>query len=275
MNVDRRQEAVTKIATWNVNDVVKRLPLLLEWLAEARPDVVALQETKATDAAFPLDAIEAAGYGAMVAGQRPWNGVAILARGSEPIPIRSALPGDETDAQRRYLEAAVSGIVVTSIYLPNGNPQPGPKFAYKMAWFERLLAHAASLVASGHPVVLAGDFNVVATDLDIYSPASWLDNALLQPEPRAAWARLLTQGWTDCLRDRHPGQGPYTFWDYRRNRWPRNAGLRIDHLLASAPMAARLVDAGVDAEMRGRDNASDHAPVWASFTAKAASKRRR
>ncbi len=254
-----------KLATWNVNDVVKRLPLLLEWLDEAKPDVVALQETKATDAEFPRAAIEAAGYGALVAGSRPWNGVALLARGAEPVEIRRALPGDAADTQRRYLEAAVAGVIVSSIYLPNGNPQPGPKFAYKLAWFERLLAHAALLMSSGHPVVLAGDFNVVPTDADIYSPASWLDNALLQTEPRDAFARLLAQGWVDTIRVRHPAERLYTFWDYRRNRWQRDAGLRIDHLLASPAMAERLRDAGVDRELRGKQGASDHAPAWATF----------
>jgi exodeoxyribonuclease-3 len=254
-----------KIATWNVNDIVKRLPLVLDWLAEAKPDVVALQETKALDTAFPRAALEAAGYGCLIAGQRPWNGVALLARGAAPIEIRRALPGDPGDAQRRYLEAAAFGVVVTSLYLPNGNPQPGPKFDYKMAWFERLLAHAAELMKSGHPVVLAGDFNVVPTDDDIYSPASWLDNALLQPAPRDAFRRLLEQGWMDMLRHRYPSDRVYTFWDYRRNRWARDAGLRIDHLLASPALAARWRDAGVDRDVRGREAASDHAPVWALF----------
>jgi exodeoxyribonuclease-3 len=254
-----------KIASWNVNDVVKRLPLLLEWLAEAEPDVVALQETKVLDAGFPRAAIEAAGYGCLIAGQRPWNGVALLARGTEPIEIRRTLPGDASDTQRRYLEAAAFGAVVTSIYLPNGNPQPGPKFDYKMAWFERLIAHAAELARSGHPVVLAGDFNVVPTDADIYSPASWLDNALLQPAPRQAFERLVGQGWIDALRRTHPTERIYTFWDYRRNRWARDAGLRIDHLLASPALAARLQTAGVGRQLRGREGASDHAPVWAQF----------
>ncbi|MGZ5241449.1 MAG: exodeoxyribonuclease III, partial [Caldimonas sp.] len=241
------------------------LPLVLDWLAEAEPDVVALQETKSLDAAFPRAALEAAGYGALICGQRPWNGVALLARGAEPIEIRRALPGDLGDPQRRYLEAAVAGVIVTSIYLPNGNPQPGPKFAYKMAWFERLLAHAAELMKTGHPVVLAGDFNVVPTDADIYSPASWLDNALLQPEPRAAFARLLAQGWVDAIRARRPTERLYTFWDYRRNRWARDAGLRIDHLLLSPAMARRLQEVGVDRAVRGRDGASDHAPTWVTF----------
>ncbi|MEP7301754.1 MAG: exodeoxyribonuclease III [Caldimonas sp.] len=251
-----------KIATWNVNDIVKRLPLVLEWLAEARPDVVALQETKAADAAFPRAALEAAGYGALIAGQRPWNGVALLVRDGEPVEIRRTLPGDPADLQRRYLEAACAGVIVACLYLPNGNPQPGPKFAYKMAWFERLLAHAGQLIGSGHPVVLAGDFNVVPTDADIYSPASWLDNALLQPEPRAAFERLLAQGWADAIRTRHPDERLYTFWDYRRKRWARDAGLRIDHLLLSPAMARRLRDAGVDKAVRGREGASDHAPTW-------------
>ena len=254
-----------KIATWNVNDVVKRLPLVLEWLAESRPDIVALQETKCLDAAFPRAAFEAAGYGALIAGSRPWNGVALLARGAEPIEIRRTLPGDAADAQCRYLEAAIAGVVVTSIYLPNGNPQPGPKFDYKLAWFERLIIHAAGLMQSGHPIVLAGDFNVVPTDDDIYSPDSWLDNALLQPAPRAAFARLLAQGWVDAIRHQHPTDRLYTFWDYRRNRWARDAGLRIDHLLLSPTMASRLEDADVDRDTRGRDGASDHAPAWASF----------
>ena len=261
-------ERLLKIATWNVNDVVKRLPLLLEWLAEAKPDVVALQETKALDADFPRAALEAAGYGALISGQRPWNGVALLARNAEPVEIRRALPGDAADTQRRYLEAACAGVIVTALYLPNGNPQPGPKVAYKLAWFERLLGHADVLMKSGHPVVLAGDFNVVPTDADIYSPATWLDNALLQPEPRAAFARLLAQGWVDAIRARHPKQRIYTFWDYRRNRWARDAGLRIDHLLLSPAMAQRLREAGVDRAQRGREGASDHAPVWATFRAR-------
>jgi exodeoxyribonuclease-3 len=187
----------------------------------------------------------------------------LLARDAEPVLIRRALPGDAADAQSRYIEAAVAGVIVASIYLPNGNPQPGPKFDYQLAWFERLLAHAASLRASGHPVVLAGDFNVVPTDDDIYSPKSWLDNALLQPQAREAYRRLLAQGWTDAIRERHPGERIYTFWDYKRNRWPRNAGLRLDHLLLSRDLAVRLADAGVDREVRGREDASDHAPAWA------------
>jgi exodeoxyribonuclease III len=263
-----------KIATWNINGVVRRLPLLLAWLASARPDVVALQETKATDAEFPHAALQAAGYGSITVGQRPWNGVALLARAAEPIVVRRALPGDAGDTQARYLEAAIGGVLFAAIYLPNGNPQPGPKFAYKLAWFERLIAHAASLQASGHPVALAGDFNVVPTERDIYPTTSYRDNALLQPEPRDAFRRLLAQGWTDAIRSRHPDETIYTFWDYLRQRWPRNAGLRIDHLLLSAGLAARLRDAGVDRDERGREGASDHAPVWAELAAARAGRRK-
>jgi exodeoxyribonuclease-3 len=251
-----------KIATWNINGINRRLPLLLGWLGEARPDVVALQETRASDAEFPRKALAAAGYGSLAVGQRTWNGVALLARDAEPIAVRRALPGAPEDRQARYVEAAVRGVLIASIYLPNGNPQPGPKFAYKLAWFERLIEHAATLQATGHPVVLAGDYNVVPTDADIYPTTSYRDNALLQPAARAAWQRLLAQGWIDAIRARHPQARVYTFWDYLRNRWPRDAGLRIDHLLLSAATAARFEDAGVDRDVRGRDNASDHAPAW-------------
>ena len=252
-----------KLATWNVNDLTKRLPLLLAWLESTRPDVVALQELKLTEDRFPREALEQAGYGSLVVGQRTWNGVALLARDAEPVPVRKSLPGDPKDTQARYVEAAIGGILVASLYLPNGNPWPGPKFDYKMAWFERLLAHAAELWHSGHPVALIGDYNVVPTDADIYSPRSWLDNALLQPQPREAYARLLRQGWTDALRTLHPHSPLYTFWDYRRNRWQRDAGLRIDHLLLSRALAARLRAAGVDRAVRGMEEASDHAPAWA------------
>jgi exodeoxyribonuclease III len=251
-----------KIATWNVNGLVRRLPLVLDWLARARPDVVALQETKADDSAFPTAALEAAGYGSLTAGQRTWNGVALLARGVQPVAVRHALPGDASDKQGRYVEGAVDGILIASLYLPNGNPQPGPKFDYKLAWFERLIAHAATLVDTGLPVALIGDFNVVPTAQDIYVTTSYRDNALLQPAPREAYARLLAQGWADALRARHPTERIYTFWDYMRERWKRDAGLRIDHLLLSATLSARLADAGVDRDERGREGASDHAPVW-------------
>ncbi|MFD1943702.1 exodeoxyribonuclease III [Paradevosia shaoguanensis] len=251
-----------KVATFNINNVNRRLPNLLAWLDAARPDVVCLQELKASQAEFPVAAINEAGYGAVWKGQKTWNGVAILARGADPIQTRSELPGDPEDKQARYIEAAVNGVLITSLYLPNGNPQPGPKFDYKLAWFERLLALAAELYASGLPVVLAGDYNVVPTDFDIYPTKSWDDDALLQPESRAAYQRLLDQGWLDSIRSLHPDERVYTFWDYMRNRWPRDAGLRLDHLLLSEPLKPKLVAAGVDREVRGLENASDHAPAW-------------
>ena len=253
-----------KIATWNINGINRRLPLLLDWLAATKPDVVCLQELKSADAELPKAAIDAAGYGAVWHGQRTWNGVAVLARDREPIELRHALPGDGDDHQSRYIEAAVAGIVVASLYLPNGNPQPGPKFDYKQAWFERLIAHAAELAASGHPVLLAGDYNVVPTDdvADIYNTRSWLKNALLQPAPRASYRRLLAGGWTDAVRALHPDQPAYTFWSVFRDSFARDAGMRIDHLLLSASLAPRLRAAGVDRDIRGRDGASDHAPVW-------------
>lgn len=254
-----------RVATWNINGVNKRLALLLAWLEATRPDIVALQELKCSDAEFPRAALLAAGYGALWRGQRTWNGVALLARGAEPVEIRRSLPGDDSDTQSRYVEAAIAGVVVASIYLPNGNPQPGPKFDYKMAWFERLLAHAAGLEASGHPVVLAGDYNVVPTDADIYNPRSWLKNALLQPEPRQAWARLLAAGWSDALRELHPSERNYTFWDVMRKGWERDAGMRIDHLLLSPGLRPRLAAAGVDRAVRGLPGSSDHAPAWAEL----------
>ena len=251
-----------KIATFNVNGIKSRLPRLLEWLEESAPDVVCLQELKTTDETVPDAAIRGAGYHALWSGQKSFNGVAILARGCEPVERRRGLPGDPDDVHSRYLEAVVQDVVVASIYLPNGNPQPGPKFDYKLAWFERLNRHAAELLAEGAPVVLAGDYNVVPTDADIYSPASWLDDALLQPASRDAYRRLLEQGWIDAIRTLHPDAPIYTFWDYMCNRWPRNAGLRIDHLLLSPSVADRLVEAGVDRDVRGREKASDHAPAW-------------
>ena len=252
-----------KIATFNINGVNRRLGNLLEWLAQAAPDVACLQELKIADDEFPLQAMRDAGYGAVWRGQRPrFSGVAILARGVEPVVTRRELPGDPQDTQARYLEAAVHGVIVASLYAPNGNPQPGPKFDYKLAWHARLERHAADLLSSGVPVVLAGDYNVVPTGFDIYDTRSWDDDALLQPPVRESYARLLAQGWTDALRARHPDERVYTFWDYMRNRWPRDAGLRIDHLLLSPSIAARLRDAGVDRDVRGRPEASDHAPAW-------------
>jgi exodeoxyribonuclease III len=251
-----------KIATFNINNINRRLPNLLRWLRAARPDVVSLQELKAADAEFPLAAIEKAGYGAVWRGQKTWNGVAILARKTEPVLIRAALPGDRNDDEARYIEAAVRGIVVTSLYLPNGNPQPGPKFEYKLAWFKRLRAHAAALLEEDVPVVLAGDYNVAPTSLDIYPTRSWDRDALIQPKSRAAFKALVDQGWCDALRELHPQQPMFTFWDYKRNRWPRDAGLRLDHLLLSPALATRLAKAGVDRDIRGEDGASDHAPAW-------------
>jgi exodeoxyribonuclease III len=251
-----------KIATFNINNVNKRLQNLLAWLRTAKPDVACLQELKCTDEKFPESAIGKAGYGAVWRGQSAWNGVAILARGCEPVLTRRELPSDPQDAQARYIEAAVNGVLIASLYAPNGNPQPGPKFAYKLAWMERLLTHARELYAAGVPVVLAGDYNVVPTDRDIYPTTSYRDNALVQPAPRAQFQRLLKQGWVDAVRALHPDAPMYTFWHYMRNRWPRDAGLRLDHLLLSAEAAKRLKGSGVDREVRGADNASDHAPAW-------------
>jgi len=252
-----------RIATFNVNNVNKRLGNLLAWLAGTRPDVACLQELKAAQPDFPAAELERAGYGAVWRGQRAWNGVAILARGAEPILTRDALPGDPDDREARYVEAAVSGVLVGCLYAPNGNPQPGPKFDRKLAWMARLDAHAAELVATGLPVVLAGDYNVVPEPRDLYPTHSYDDNALVQPAPRAAYASLLAQGWTDALRALHPDDPRlYTFWDYRRNRWPRDGGMRLDHLLVSPSLAPRLAAAGVDRAVRGADNASDHAPTW-------------
>jgi exodeoxyribonuclease III len=250
-----------KIASFNINNANRRLANLLGWLREAEPDIVCLQELKARDAEFPAEAIQQAGYHAVWRGERRWNGAAILARWA-PVVTRMSLPDDASDGQCRYLEAAVNGVLVASIYAPNGNPQPGPKFDYKLAWLKRLNAHAAELDATGAPVVLAGDFNVVPTDLDIYATKSWDRNALLQPESRAAYQRLLAQGWTDAVRALHPSEPMYTFWDYVRNRWERDGGLRLDHILLSPALKERLQSAGVDRHMRGRDEASDHAPVW-------------
>ncbi|MGL3207938.1 exodeoxyribonuclease III [Bradyrhizobium sp. BR 1433] len=251
-----------KIATFNINNVNRRLPNLLRWLKTAKPDVVSLQELKASDAEFPAAAIGQAGYGAVWQGQKTWNGVAILARKAEPVLIRTALPGDAGDHEARYIEAAVRGIVVTSLYLPNGNPQPGPKFDYKLAWFKRLRAHAAKLLKQDVPVVLAGDYNVAPTPFDIYPTRSWDKDALIQPKSRAAFKALVDQGWCDAIRTLHPDDQMFTFWDYKRQRWPRDAGLRLDHLLLSPAVAPRLLKAGVDRAIRGEDGASDHAPAW-------------
>jgi exodeoxyribonuclease-3 len=251
-----------KIATFNINNVNKRLENLLAWLAKTAPDIVCLQELKAEQRAFPADAIRALGYEAVWQGERSWNGVAILARGCEPVLTRSSLPGNPEDRQARYIEAAANGVLISSLYLPNGNPQPGPKFNYKLAWFERLIAHAAKLRTAAVPVVLAGDYNVVPTVRDIYQTRSLDDNALIQPESRQAFARMLTQGWTDALRRLDPYGPLWTFWDYKRERWPADKGMRLDHLLLSPELSERLVDGGVDRWVRGEENASDHAPAW-------------
>jgi len=251
-----------KIATFNINNINKRLPNLLAWLRAAKPDVVCLQELKAADKEFPVAALEKAGYGAAWRGQKSWNGVAILARDAEPGVTRTALPGDDDDKEARYIEAAVKGVLVTSLYAPNGNPQPGAKFTAKLAWMNRLITHAAELYAAKVPVVLAGDFNVVPTDFDIYKTMSYAKNALVQPQPRALFRQLLDQGWVDTIRARHPDAPMYTFWDYMRERWSRDAGLRLDHLLLSDEVAPRLIDAGVDRAVRGKEGASDHAPAW-------------
>jgi exodeoxyribonuclease III len=251
-----------KVATFNINNINRRLPNLLGWLQQAKPDIVSLQELKSTDDDFPRSAIERAGYGAVWHGQKAWNGVAILARKTDPVLIRTELPGKASDRQARYIEAAVKGIVVTSLYLPNGNPQPGPKFDYKLDWFRRLGMHAAKFIDQDIPVVLAGDYNVAPTELDIYPTKSWNKDALVQPKSRAAFKTLMAQGWTDAIRALHPAAPMFTFWDYKRNRWPRDAGLRLDHLLVSPILAPRLRRAGVDRFVRGEDGASDHAPAW-------------
>lgn len=257
-----RKKKPLRLATFNINGIRSRLPYLLQWLERERPDIACLQELKARHEAFPRAEIEAAGYGALWQGQVSWNGVAILARDSEPVESRRRLPGERTDEQARYLEAAVHGIIVACLYLPNGNPRPGPKFDYKLRWMDRLLRHARSLVASEHPVAMVGDYNVVPTDFDIYNPRSWRKDALLQPESRERYAALLAQGWTDSLRALFPGEQVFTFWDYFRDHWPRNAGLRIDHLMLNPVLAKRLQAAGVDRWVRGLPKASDHAPTW-------------
>lgn len=253
---------LVKIATYNVNGIKARLPRLIEWLDEQKPDIAVLQEIKSSDETFPESDIRDAGYGAIWHGQKGFNGVAVLARGADPVERLRGLPNDPDDMHSRYLEAEVDGLIVASIYLPNGNPQPGPKFDYKLSWFDRLNARAAMLLAEERPVVLAGDYNVVPTEADIWSPNGLSGDALIQPESRAAFRRLSAQGWTDALKSRHPTAKMWTFWDYQMNAWPRDAGFRIDHLMLSPEAADRLVDAGVDREYRGREKASDHAPTW-------------
>jgi len=254
-----------KIVTFNINGIKARLPRLLEYLAEQQPDVVCLQELKTSDETFPEADIRAAGYGAIWHGQKSWNGVAVLARGKEPVERQRGLAGEFEDEHSRYLEAEVDGVTIASIYLPNGNPQPGPKFDYKLRWIDRLRARALELLAKETPVVLAGDYNVIPHDDDTYSVRAMQDDALMQPESRAGFRALVAQGWTDALRTRHPGGGVWTFWDYQAGAWQRDAGFRIDHLLLSPMAADRLVDAGVDKEYRAREKASDHAPTWVTL----------
>jgi exodeoxyribonuclease-3 len=251
-----------RIATFNVNSINARLTHLLRWLAETTPDIVCLQELKAPQEKFPEQAIRDVGYGVIWHGQKSYNGVAILTRGTEPVEVTRALPGDPEDLHSRYLEASTHGLIVGCLYLPNGNPAPGPKFDYKLRWLERLTVHAAGLVASDAPVILAGDYNVIPTERDVYKPERWVDDALFRVETREAFAKLMQQGWLDAIRKIHPEQTIYTFWDYFRNAYGRDAGLRIDHLLLNPTLAKRLVNAGVDRNVRGWDKASDHAPTW-------------
>jgi exodeoxyribonuclease III len=253
---------IMKIATYNVNGINGRLPVLLRWLNETTPDVVCLQELKAPQEKFPLQAIQDAGYHAIWHGQKSWNGVAILSRNEAPQEIGRVLPGDPEDTHSRYIEAKINGIHVGCLYLPNGNPAPGPKFDYKLKWFERLTKHAAELFALNVPAVLAGDYNVMPTEIDVYKPERWVDDALFRPETRQAFKTLVSQGWTDAIRKLYPNEIIYTFWDYFRNAYQRNAGLRIDHLLLSPHLATRLLAGGVDREVRGWEKTSDHAPTW-------------
>ncbi len=251
-----------KIATYNVNGVNGRLPVLLRWLKESMPDVVCLQELKAPQEKFPIEAIKDAGYQAIWHGQKSWNGVAILSRKEEPKEIRRELPGDAEDVHSRYMEAVVNDIVIGCLYLPNGNPAPGPKFDYKLSWFERLNKHAAKLLKEDKPVLLTGDFNVMPTEMDVYKPERWVNDALFRPETREAFKKLVAQGWTDAIRKLYPDEKIYTFWDYFRNAFGRDAGLRIDHFLLNPQLAKRLIRGGVDKQVRGWEKTSDHAPVW-------------
>ena len=251
-----------KIATFNINNINKRLPNLLRWLKKSKPDIACLQELKCETKDFPEAQLRKAGYLAVWNGQKSWNGVAILAKGAPPIITSRTLPGDPSDKQARYIEAAVNGVLVGCLYLPNGNPQPGPKFEYKMKWFSRLARHAAKLQALGHKTILAGDFNLAPTALDIYLTKSWDKDALIQPRPRKAFASLISNGWTDAIRELYGDERVYTFWTYWRNRYERGDGLRLDHLLLSESLRSRLVEGGVDREIRAEEGASDHAPTW-------------
>jgi exodeoxyribonuclease III len=251
-----------RIATYNVNGINGRLPVLLRWLKETNPDVVCLQELKAPQEKFPLAAIEEAGYEAIWHGQKSWNGVAILSKLGKPEETQRGLPGDEEDVHSRYIEAKIDDVIIGCLYLPNGNPAPGPKFDYKLSWFERLDKYASKLLQSGKPVILTGDYNVMPTEKDVYKPERWVKDALFRPESREAFRKLVDQGWTDAIRKLYPDETIYTFWDYFRDAYGRNAGLRIDHFLLSPKVEKRLVAAGVDKEVRGWEKTSDHAPVW-------------
>jgi exodeoxyribonuclease-3 len=255
-----------RIATFNVNSINARLPSVLRWLEETAPDVACLQELKSPQDKFPAAAIHDAGYGAVWHGQKSYNGVAILARGAEPAEIRRVLPGDLEDEHSRYIEATVNGVLIGCLYLPNGNPAPGPKFDYKLRWLARLARHAEELVARETPVVLAGDYNVIPTENDVYKPERWVNDALFRIETREAFGRLVGQGWTDAIRALHPDERINTFWDYFRNAYERDAGLRIDHLLLNPSAAARLARAGVDRHVRGWEKPSDHAPAWVELS---------
>jgi exodeoxyribonuclease III len=255
-------EKLLKIATFNVNGIGARLPALLRWLAESKPDIACLQELKAPQDKFPEAAIRDAGFGVIWHGQKSWNGVAILARGREPVERRRALPGDPDDLHSRYIEAQIDDLLVGCLYLPNGNPAPGPKYEYKLGWLDRFIKHAEDLLTTKAPVILAGDYNIIPTAFDVYKPERWVDDALFRPEVRDAFAQLVASGWTDAVRQMHPGERINTFWDYFRDAFARDAGLRIDHLLLSPALAPRLIAAAVDREVRGREKASDHAPTW-------------
>jgi len=257
-----------KVATYNVNGVNGRLPRLLDWLRETSPDVVCLQELKTDDSKFPIKALSAAGYGAVWHGQRAFHGVAILAQGETPVETRRGMPGNPADGQARYVEARTKGIVIGSIYLPNGNPVPSPNFDYKLRWFDRFVAYAEQLYARSEPVLLAGDLNVVPTDFDIYNAYWWRSDAVMQPQPRAAFERLLSMGWTDTVRSTHPKERMYSYW-VNEGAYRRKQGFRLDFILANEAASSTLRETGVDAEYRIRERPSDHAPVWVTLRAEA------
>jgi|SRR6185369_2671976 len=251
-----------KIVTYNINGIGARLQNLLKWLNQTSPDVVCLQELKSPQEKFPADAIRDAGYQVIWHGQKSWNGVAILSKGPTPVELRRVLPGDADDVNSRYIEATLDDVLLACLYLPNGNPAPGPKFDYKLSWMERLIKHGAELINADRPVVLAGDFNVIPTPKDVYKPERWVEDALFRVETREAFGRLMSQGWTDAIRAQHPDETIYTYWDFFRNAYERNAGIRIDHLLLNPAAAARLKGAGVERDVRGWEKPSDHAPTW-------------